>query len=521
MFSRPRSRALSAGVAALAVAGGALAVAVSASGHTQGQRSANSGTLTLGSPTPPISLNPAENGAGQSELYMDLAYASLIRANPNGSYSPNLAASWRYIGKGNRKFEIVLHKGLKFSDGTPLNSQAVKTYLDYYGKANGPFASNEKIISNIATPNPTTVVLTLSVANPALQYIFSEDGLLGDIISPKAIAGNTSALGTTTDGAGPYELNTSETVEGSSYVFTPNPYYYDPSGRHYAKVVVNVYSSFNTAFQAVEAGQVQWVQSSTTYVGQAKSAGLATVIRPNGVNGLFILDHAGTIVPAFANVKVRQAINYALNRPALASAIEQSAGVPLEQLESPGFQGYSKQAESTYSYDVAKAKSLLAQAGYPNGLTFNCITDGFNPTDEPLAEAIQQELSAIGVTMKITTDATFPSYASDELSGKYPATVFTWNSGAMYYVVDELLGPDGVINPFHNSNPAITTLTKKASSAPLATGNKVWQRLSLLVTKQAWFAPAIVAENVFLTSKNLTGADDGLVYPDPDFFSTK
>ena len=499
---------------------GATAVAVGASGATKVQRlSDNSGTLALGSPTPPVSLNPAENGAGQSELYMDLAYASLIRANPNGSYSPNLAASFRYIGKGNQRFEIVLRKGLKFSDGTPLNSQAVKTYLNYFGKAGGPLAASESDITNIATPNATTVVLTLSAANPAMPYFFSEDGLLGAIISPKAIAGNVSALGTTTDGAGPYELNTSDTVQGSSYVFTPNPHYYVPSARHYAKVVVHVYSSFNTAFEALQSGQVQWEQSSTTYVSQAKSAGLAAVIRPNGMNGLFITDTGGSIVPALANLQVRQAINYALDRPALASAIEQSAGVPLEQIEAPGFQGYSKTAEATYSYDVTKAKSLLTQAGYPNGFTFNCVTDGFNPTDEPLAEAIAQELSAIGVTMNITTDATFSNFAADFFTGKFPTTVFTWGSANMFYVAGQLVMPTGVMNLFKNSNPAMIALYNKASAAAPTAANKLWQQLSTLITQQAWFAPAIVAQNVFLVKKNLSGVNDGLVYPDPDFFA--
>jgi ABC-type transport system substrate-binding protein len=519
---RPRSRVVIAGVAALVVAGVALAAAVSASGHIQSQSlSGGSGTLTLGSPTPPVSMNPVLNGAGQSELYMDLAYASLIRANPDGSYSPNLAASYRYIGSGNRKFEIVLQKGLKFSDGTPLNSQAVKTYLNYVGKANGPFSADEHDISNIATPNATTVVLSLNAPNPAEPYFFSEDGLLGDIVSPKALAGDVSVLGTTTDGAGPYELNTSETVTGSSYVYTPNPYYYAPSQRHFAKVVVKIYASFNTAFQALQSRQVQWVQSSTTYVGQARSAGLATVIRPNGTNGLFILDRAGTVAPAFGNLQVRQAINYALDRPALAGAIEQSAGVPLDQIEAPGFQGYSKKAEAFYTFNVAKAKSLLAQAGYPNGFTFNVVTDGFNPTDEPLAEAMAQELKAIGITMTITTDATFSNFASDVFSKKYPAIVFTWGSANMYYVAKQLVMPTGVLNLFNNSNPAMIRLYWKAAKSPPAIADKLWQQLSELITQQAWFAPAIVAQNVFLASKTLTGVNDGLVYPDPAFFAGK
>lgn len=76
-------------------------------------------------------LNPAISGGGDQSMPIDLAYASLPHINPDGTISPALATSWRYVGTGNTTFELTLRHDARFSDGTPLTASAVKAYFGY------------------------------------------------------------------------------------------------------------------------------------------------------------------------------------------------------------------------------------------------------------------------------------------------------------------------------------------------------------------------------------------------------
>ena len=76
-------------------------------------------------------LNPAISGGGDQSMPIDLAYASLPHINPDGTISPALATSWRYVGTGNTTFEPTLRHDARFSDGTPLTASAVKAYFGY------------------------------------------------------------------------------------------------------------------------------------------------------------------------------------------------------------------------------------------------------------------------------------------------------------------------------------------------------------------------------------------------------
>ena len=128
----------------------------------------------------------------------------------------------------------------------------------------------------------------------------------------------------------------------------------------------------------------------------------------------------GSAPNPLASVQVRQALNYAINRKAIASAIYGKYAVPTSELGSSD--GYVQSMQDYYNYDPAKAKALLAAAGYPHGFTFNIASEStFGSLGDPVLDAIAQEYSAVGVTMKITTTATLPIYLSDYYSRRYSA----------------------------------------------------------------------------------------------------
>ena len=121
-------------------------------------------------------------------------------------------------------------------------------------------------------------------------------------------------------------LDAAATVAGATYTYVPNPYYWDKSAVHWSKVVVKVIASPTAALEALQSGQVQVAMDQpVTSVPVANKSGLHYVDPLTLLLGLGILDRGGKISKPLGNVQVRQALNYAINRPALAKVL--GAGV--------------------------------------------------------------------------------------------------------------------------------------------------------------------------------------------------
>jgi peptide/nickel transport system substrate-binding protein len=463
------------------------------------------GTLVLAANSAPSSLNPALNGNGVPQAWFtELAYDPLIEFSPSGHYVPDLATSWKYVGKGNKVFDITLRKGVKFSDGTLLTAAGVKAYFEYYKKADGPFAGRLDQVSVIKVTGPLSLQLDLSVSDPYLPYYFSQDLVSGDVISVKGMQ-SASKLGSSTDGAGPYVLDSAATVTGNKYVFVPNKYYWNPSAIHWKKVVVEIISSNSATLDALRTGAVDYAIGTPTDAPTAKKDGLSVNAAPLNWASIFLFDHTGKTTPALKSAKVRQALNWAIDRPALAKQLWGQYGQPSDEVVPPGQVGYSKADAKMYGFNVAKAKKLLAEAGYPNGFTMPMLSFNLAPNETVLAQAIASSLSAIGVNMPITTPATLPEYLSDQASYKYAGTIFEYGSQPIYVEGQEILYPNGgALNPFHDNNKQFDALIAKIGSAPgTAAITADSNALETAVMKQAWYVPVGVVDMTYFSSKKL------------------
>ena len=212
------------------------------------------GTLTIANVSGPDGLNAATANPGGAP-YFDLAYQPLIIQEANGSFGPGLATAWK-IAPGNRSMTITLRKGVRFSDGTRLTAKVVKTWLFYELKLPGGQAPLEiGALKSVTIHNSLSLTLHFSAPTPNLEAYFSQTYDDGEIGSLKAARGH--GLTDSTDGAGEYKLDPSQTVPGSSYTYVPNPYYYDPSAVHWKKVVIKVIATPSTTLAALQTGQVQ------------------------------------------------------------------------------------------------------------------------------------------------------------------------------------------------------------------------------------------------------------------------
>ena len=450
---------------------------------------------------------------------IDLAYDSLTHLTPKGDIAPGLATSWHYVGTTNTEFTFTLRQGARFSDGTPVTASAVKAWLDYaYFTAKGGITGSLPLKS-IDTTGKWTVNLHLSAPNSQVPYLLSEAAMFGFIGSPKAIA-HPSTLGAGTDGAGPYIAVPSQSIAGSIYVFKPNPYYYNQPAVHFSKVVVKIITSPTTMIEAIKSGQINVAAGDITTAPTAQAAGLNVITAPSGFVQILLLDRGvktpdGSAANPLASVQVRQALNYAIDRQAVTKAIYGKYGVPTSELGSSD--GYVPGIQNYYPYDPAKAKSLLAAAGYPHGFTLGVTSESaFGTLADPVLEAIAHEYSAIGVTLKITTTTTLPQWVNQVLGGSYEsagfvATAFTPLSEWYNY----FLAPKGAENQHGWDDPALDALESKGQASQAS--GPYWKAMTSRIVSQADEIPVFNFDAFWYTAKNIGGlsfsANNGTPYP--------
>jgi peptide/nickel transport system substrate-binding protein len=490
----------------LAIAAGTLA-GCGNSGAGGASSSGAKPVLTMGLTNYTTTLNPAIAGGGDQMMPIDLAYTSLIHLGPDGSLGPGLATSWHYIGKTNTDFTLTLRHDARFSDGTPVTASAVKAWLDYaYFTVKGNITASLKLQS-VDTAGEWTVELRLSAPNSDVPYLLSEPNMFGFIGSPKAIA-HASSLGSGTDGAGLYVAVPSQSIAGSTYVFKPNPYYYDQSAVHFSTVVVKIITSPTTMIEAIKSGQINVAAGDISTAATAQAAGLNVIAAPSDFVQILILDRGpktpdGTAANPLASAQVRQALNYAIDRRAVTQSILGKYGVPTVQLGS--LDGFVPGIDNFYPYDPAKARAMLAAAGYPHGFTLNVTSETiFGTVADPVLEAIAQEYRAIGVTLKITSTTTLPQYINEVLGGKYEAAGFIGTTSApMSTWYSYFLAPKGLENQHGWDDPTLDALYQKGE-ASLSPG-QYWTAMTQRTVSQADEIPVFNYDAFWYTTKNIAG----------------
>ena len=263
------------------------------------------------------------------------------------------------------------------------------------------------------------MTLKLSTPDPMLPYGLDQDGLAGCVVGPAGLA-NPEALGSTTNGAGPYMIDPKATILNSQYVYVKNPYYWDPSAQKWDKVVIKIISDSNAMLSALKTGQVQVAEGAATEAGDAEAAGLQIISAPSAMLGMYIGDIDGKIVPALKDVRVRQALNYAIDRKAIVELLYGKYGKPTDQFVPQGIGGYLAKLEDVYPYDPKKAKELLAEAGYKDGFKFTLVEQPAVSSGDLLAQAMVANWKDIGVDVTLKPTDSFSTYVPIMVSRQVP-----------------------------------------------------------------------------------------------------
>lgn len=459
--------------------------------------------LTIGVTAAPSSLDPAKDTYGPASSVIEfLAHEPLTTLNKDGSVGPGLARSFHYVGNGNQVFELTIRDGARFSDGEPVTAQAVKNWLEYFSKTPGV---HQKLIAikSVDAIDQSTVRINLISPNPLMPLLLARGGSnWGFVSSPRSVQ-DPDSLGKITTGAGPYTLDVSATVTGDHYTFIPNNFYHDKSAINFSRVVVKVISNPSSMLQAIQAGQIDVAQGDASTADAAEQSGLTVEHAPNFINGIFILDRSGVISKPLSDVRVRQALNYAVNRTAINTAIYGKYGTPTSEWTT--LDGWDPAYQNYYKHDPLKAKSLLAQAGYPTGFELPVLCNGTFPAIAKMCQAVAEDLKAVGVIVEIISPTTTAEANQKFLSGTFPAYMGPLGIDPTWTAVPQALMPGGIQNQHGWNDPLIDQDWQHSTSAPTEEATADWKRIVARTVTQAYFVPLNVSDQFYYVSKRVGG----------------
>lgn len=440
--------------------------------------------LRLAAAIAPTSEAASEASWANASPYYQAVYDTLLRETPDGTIEPWLATSYQYDA-ARTELTLKLRTGVTFTDGTPFNAAAAAANIMRFAKGTSPDAGNLAAVKSAVAVDPTTVKITLTTPDPGIVLALSQDGGLQE--SPKHFGASDEK--TNPVGSGPYVLDTGATVIGSKYVYTKNPHYWAPKDQHYNQIQINVYGNQQTTVNAIQGKQIDFSQLLDSSANKTIEASGYTIKQApsNGWTGLVLADRDGKVVSALGNVKVRQAINYAINRPELGKAIGGEGATATTQIFAPATTAYDKSLDGRYPYDPAKAKQLLAEAGYPNGFSLSSPEFALGGNATAAYDLTKQQLAAVGI--KINYDnANLATAVQDIGGGKWGAFVFILGASDTWSTIKgEVTNP--VFNPFKTGNTTTQRLITTVQTASDAQARQAAQQLNAYLVDQAWFAP--------------------------------
>src|SRR5580704_15319709 len=521
-------------VAGLLAAAGCSAGSTSSSGT--GSSSANTSTnstLTISNENGALwtcGFNPLNST--YNLLSVGFMYEPLVYVNPlqNGKPTPMLATSWAW-GAGNKSLTFTIRPGVKWSDGTPMTAADVAYTFNLIKKYPAlDLTGVWSVLSSVTATGPSTVTMAFSsVTVPYFYYIADQTPIVPEHIW-STIANPATATISHPVGTGPYLMSK---CSPQNITYTANPHYWQPGLPRIHTLQYPAFTSNNTANDTLASGQAQWgaqyipdIQS--FYASKSPNFHywfppvLNVSLVPNLTN------------PLLSNVKVREAISYAIDRDKVSTIGESGYEPPANQagVVTPTFTSWLDKSGlakyGNYAYNPAKAKQLLASAGYKMGsggvmtnaqgqkLAFNIINIGDYSDWVASVQVIQQELKAVGI--QLTPDnLSNTDFDADLYNGKYQLAYYdqqTFGPSPYYELRDWLdsagtapIGQQAATDYERYSNPATDQLfTQYAASTSATQQHSIMNQIQGVMLSDLPIIPVVQAVDWYqYDDSSLTG----------------
>lgn len=344
------------------------------------------------------SLNPWKVKSGNGDIFSDeMIYSPLVRLNPEGGdeIQPAVAESWE-ISKDGKTYVFHLRRGLKFSDGTPVTAEDVKWSLDNNAseKVDVEMSSVAAGYKSTTIVDPQTVRVELS--EPIAAFLYDLAIFPAMILPKKEVQAQGEAFWKHPAGAGPFKVK--EYATGDHLTLERNPYYWEQGKPYLESLRFDFQSEGNSRILALESGKAQ-IADEIPYnqiASLATNPKLKLHVAPVPSWSNLLLNNK---VKPLGELDVRTAIQYAINRKLINSAIFKGIGEMPNSLFAP--MKYYDKSLPAYEYDVAKAKEYMAKSNYPHGFSTTLIYVAGSAPSKPLTLLLQQELGEIGIKVNL------------------------------------------------------------------------------------------------------------------------
>ena len=352
------------------------------------------GTVTIALAANILGLDPADLNDNLSMTCTRTMLQGLYGFDKDMKLIPVLAESYD-ANPAATEFTFHLRKGVSFSDGAPFNAAAVKISFD---RARDPAnrlkrASLYSPIDHIDAVDEYTVKIVLKA--PFGAFINNTAHAAYAIMSPKAIATYGKDVDRNPSGTGPFMFKsfTADTLQ-----VVKNPKYWKPGLPKVDGITIRSVPESGTRIAMLQTGEAHFVYPLPVEL--AKSLESSPTLDVVTAQSIFVRYVAlNNTKKPFTDVRVRQALNYAVDKQAMARVVYNGYAIPLDSALPKGLSGYVSQGAS-WPFDLAKAKALLAEAGFPSGFK-STLWGGNDSLTQKAMQFLQQQFAQVGVQVEV------------------------------------------------------------------------------------------------------------------------
>lgn len=352
------------------------------------------GTVRVAIGSDPATFDPHFNDLPTGNTVALLVYEGLFRLDAENNVIPNLAASHEFSSDG-LTLTVKIHPGKTFSNGDPLNAEAVAASFNrmldpQVGSIyRGLYASIKEVVAT----DDTTVEFRLAEPNGHLLLLLAP--IPASVVNVKAIEAMGAEHSRKPVGSGPYVVESF--VGGERYRLVPNPAYKGDYPATLEAIEFSVVPEDGSRMALIETGDVDIVERvPPEAIATVNDLPGASVITPPS---MFSINMELVLRGPLEDVRVREALNLAIDREGMIKGILGGLGIPSVGMPGPGTQDELRVTFDPIPFDPDRARALLAEAGYGPGsidLTMTCPT-GRYIKDVQACQAIQGSLQAIGI----------------------------------------------------------------------------------------------------------------------------
>jgi peptide/nickel transport system substrate-binding protein len=459
---------------------------------------ASGGTLVIGMTASNIPgldtiMFQSEGGEGGRfvgvQLWDGLTRFDLTQGETTPEVIPGLAESWD-VSDDATTWTFHLRAGVTFHDGTPFDADAAIYNFDRMINEESPLYVPELnsvggiLLTGIASATKVDD-MTIEIVTDGPNSFLLEQLALVPFGSPTAIEAAGDAFAEHPVGTGPFMFES--VSRGQELVLVRNPDYYRGAPL-LDRLILRPIPEVTARMAALRSGEVDWIEvPAPDEVPALEAEGYQVLTNYYSHVWPWVFD---VTEPPWDDVRVRQAVNYAIDRDTMSEALLNGTGSPALQYVPPSDLGYDP-ANDVYSYDPDRARELLAEAGYADGFSTSVSfpTSGSgNMVPIPMNEAIQRDLAEVGIDVELEP-IEWGAMLGDFFAGAIPGDADSLNI-SLGFVLPSLWGVwfscDSTINVGHYCNPDADALIAEAAAVidPAARG-EIFAELGALLAEDA------------------------------------